>query len=111
MNKQVLAAALVAFGLAASGSALAQETMSHDAMHAQDDMAMRATMLCRPAHTGEKATVMSGQSELVCKQAAEMMHKPNPGPDLSKSLTADQVNAAWQQWVRTMILVPTPGGG
>lgn len=107
MNKQLIAAALVAFGLTASGQALAQQPMTG----AKDDMTMRATMLCRPAHTGEKATMMAGSSEMVCKQVSDMTQKPNPGPDLSKSLTADQVNAAWQQWVRTMILVPTPGGG
>ncbi|HTJ28281.1 MAG TPA: hypothetical protein VMA36_19135 [Candidatus Limnocylindria bacterium] len=109
MNKQLIAAALVAFGLTASGTALAQ-SMSPDTMHAQDDMTMRATMVCRPAHSGEKATMMAGKSGMVCKQVGDMMQKPNPGPDISGSLTAEQVNAAWQQWVRTMIIVPTPGG-
>jgi hypothetical protein len=111
MNKQLIAAALVAFGLTASGSALAQQPMSNDAMHAQDDMTMRATMFCRPAHTGEKANMMAGQNGMVCKPVDEMKQKANPGPDVSKALSADQVNAAWQQWVRTMIVVPTPGGG
>jgi hypothetical protein len=55
--------------------------------------------------------MMAGSSEMVCKSVSDMTQKTNPGPELSKSLTGDQINAAWQQWVRTMIVVPTPGGG
>jgi hypothetical protein len=107
-------AALVAFGFAASGVAIAQTTephpMSSGAMGMQDDMSMRATMVCRPVHQGEKGTMKNGKTDMVCKSIGDMMQKPNMGPDTS-GLSADQINAAWQQYLRSVIIVPTLGGG
>jgi hypothetical protein len=115
MNKHVTVAALVAFGFAASGVAIAQtmapSPMSSGAMGAQDDMSMRATMVCRPVHQGEKGTMRNGKIEMVCKSIGDMMQKPNMGPETSGGLTSDQINAAWQQYFRSVIIVPTLGGG
>jgi hypothetical protein len=110
MNKRLAATALLACGFAASGIALAQTTPP-GSMGAQDDMSMRATMVCRPVHQGEKSTMKAGNTAMVCKSVGDMMQKQNLGPDLSGALTPDQVNAAWQQYIRSVIVVPTLGGG
>jgi hypothetical protein len=110
MKKHLAASALAAFGFAVSGIALAQTT-APSPMAGQDDMSMRATMVCRPAHQGEKGTMKAGKTDMVCKSVGDMMQKPNPGPDLSGALTPDQINAAWQQYLRSVIIVPTLGGG
>jgi len=75
--------------------------------------AMAATMMCRPAAQGERANAMmmgATKTELVCKAmpaAAQMMH----GPDLSKALTVQQVDAAWRAYVESMMSVTGGGGG
>jgi hypothetical protein len=58
-------AALLAVGSAAFA---ADDAMAKpDAMMAKPDTTM-ATMLCRPAAAGEKATAMMGTSSIVCKK-------------------------------------------
>jgi hypothetical protein len=66
--KNTIASIACATALLALGSAaFADDAMGKpDAMMAKPDTTM-ATMLCRPAAAGEKATAMMGASGIVCK--------------------------------------------
>ena len=110
MTTRFLSAAFACAALAMPGLALADDAMSHDAM-APSKM---ATMVCRPAAAGEKPTamMMNGTTGLVCKamDPAKMMKKGS-GPDLSHALSADQVDAAWRQFVQQAVMIPGGTGG
>ena len=111
MKKTISAIAACAV-LAMPALALADTPMAgHDAMMAKP---AAATMLCRPAAAKEKPTamMMDGKTAIVCKTMdAMMMMKGKGGPDLSKALTPDQVDAAWRDYIATMIGVPGGTGG
>jgi hypothetical protein len=104
--------ACAALLLAAPTVALADDAMKGD--HMAMKPAAKA-MICREAQAGEKGNAMmaGGHTSLMCKSVASMMHDGKiVGPDLSKALTTDQVNAAWQAWVSAQFAIPaTPGGG
>lgn len=110
-NLLKVALAAVAIGLL-PGAAFAEDAMKGDHMKMAPAM---GTMICRVAASGEKgnAMMMAGQKPLMCKTVAAMMHDGKiSGPDLSKALTTEQVNAAWQAWISAKFSVPaTPGGG
>ena len=113
MKKSLLSAAFACAALAMPGLALADDAMmGHDAMAAPK----MATMVCRPAAAGEKPTAMTMGAEktgLVCKPAAmaEMMKKKGFGPDLSRGLSAEQVDAAWRQFIQQAVSIPGGTGG
>ncbi len=81
-----------------------------------DQSAMMASFVCRPALANETANakMMDSSTTLVCKPfaVAERMSNgsmktignvtvkaPQPGPDFSHALTAQQANAAYNAWV------------
>jgi hypothetical protein len=111
MKKSLLSAAFACAALAMPGLALADDAMTgHDAMAAPK----MATMVCRPAAAGEKpsAMMMGGKTGLVCKPVAmEKMMKKGAGPDLSHALSADQVDAAWRQFIQQAVAIPGGTGG
>lgn len=76
--------------------------------------ALEATVVCRPATAKEhgNAMMMAGHAMMTCKPIAFM--KPTAkeaefGPDLSKTLTPEQIDAAWRTWVEKQLSV-LPGG-
>jgi hypothetical protein len=90
MNRPLLFAALLA------GAVLAPQVALADAMSSNDMMsAAGSTMVCRAAHTDEKATATTADTHtpLVCKTVD--MKK---APDMSKMTTPAQVDAAWRQF-------------
>ena len=104
MLKMVLSAAIAAAALVPVAS-FADDAMGH-AMPAPE---MMGTMVCRTAHAGEKpsATMMGQGTALVCKPVADMMKAGKmAGPDLSKALTSQQADEAWQKWVAQVLVVP-----
>jgi hypothetical protein len=114
MTKSFLAAALACAALAMPGLALADDAMGGTAM-TNHDMSKMATMVCRHAAAGEKptATMADGsKTALVCKTVSmEKMMKKGAGPDLSHALSADQVDAAWRQFVQQAVSIPGGTGG
>jgi hypothetical protein len=70
--------------------------------------AMDATMMCRPAMTGEKATAMMGTKGIVCK-AMPKMDMSKMGPD-TKGMSAAEADAAWRKWLSEMMAIPMAGG-
>lgn len=74
-----------------------------------------ATYICRPAETGETATatMTAGATKLECRSFAVAMRRgdgtlktigsltvrPQPGPDLSHALTAQQIQDACAAWL------------
>ena len=115
MTIRMLSAAFACAALAMPGLALADDAMGGNAM-SHDAMApgKMATMVCRPAAAGEKPTamMMNAKTGLVCKamDPAKMMKKGG-GPDLSHALSADQVDAAWRQYIQQAIQIPGGTGG
>lgn len=117
MTKGMIAAAFACAALAMPAVALADDAMSggsmkHDAMGS----GKMATMVCRAAAPNEKPTAMmmgDTKKPLVCKTISpdKMMHKGTGGPDLSKALSAEQVDAAWREFIQSQIMVPANGGG
>jgi hypothetical protein len=84
---------------------------------------MSATLVCRPALANEAASakMVASATLLVCRPLAISMRmsdgsmktigsaavKPQPGPDFSKALTAEQINEAYNRWVeRTLHIDP-----
>lgn len=82
-----------------------------------------ATYICRPAETGETptATMSAGATKLECRSFAVAMRRgdgttkligsstvrPQPGPDLSHALTAQQIQDACAAWLyRVMNIEP-----
>jgi hypothetical protein len=115
VKKSLISAAFACAALAMPGLALADDAMGgHDAMSAKPPATM-ATMLCRPAAAGEKPTAMmmgDKKTAIVCKPMnPAMMMKKGSGPDLSKALTTEQVDAAWRAYIQSVILVPGGTGG
>ena len=115
MTKSFLTAAFACAALAMPAVALADDAMSGNAMsHDATASHTMATMICRPAAAGEKPTamMMNGKTGLVCKamDPAKMMKKGG-GPDLSHALSADQVDAAWRQFIQQAIQIPGGTGG
>ncbi len=111
--KSLISAVAACAVLAMPALALA-DTMGHDAMPASA-MSTHGTMICRAATEKEKPSAMmmgATQTPIVCKKMQpDMMMKGHAGPDLSKALTPEQVDAAWRAWVVQMISVPGNGGG
>jgi hypothetical protein len=110
--KNSLISAVAACAVLAMPALAMADAMGHDAMSAPG---AHATMMCRPATAKEKPTAMmmgSTKTELVCKSIPpDTMMKGKGGPDLSKALSAEQVDAAWRTWIVNMISVPGNGGG
>ncbi|MDB5070788.1 MAG: hypothetical protein JWM87_1899 [Candidatus Eremiobacteraeota bacterium] len=109
MKKSLISAAFACAALAMPGLALADDAMSAKAP------AKMATMVCRPAAAGEKPSAMmmgDAKTAIVCKtMKPEMMMKKGGGPDLSKALTAEQVDAAWRAYIQSAIMIPGGTGG
>jgi hypothetical protein len=116
MKKSLLSAAFACAALAMPGLAFADDAMggpSHDAMSSSK---MMATMVCRHAAPGEKPTaMMTGDTKtaLVCKTISPemMMKKHMMGPDTSHALSAEQVDAAWRQFLQQAVMIPGGTGG
>lgn len=113
MTKSVLAAAFACAALSLPGLARADDAMGHGAMATAP--AKMATMVCRPAASGEKpSAVMMGEAKtsLVCKaiSPAKMMKKGS-GPDLSHALSAEQADAAWREYLSSAVSIPGGTGG
>jgi len=70
--------------------------------------AMQATMMCRPAMSGEKPSAMMGSKGIVCKSMAKPTSKM--GPDVT-GMTGAQADAAWRSWLSLMMAVPETAGG
>jgi hypothetical protein len=116
MKKSLISAAFACAALAMPGLALADDAMGgHDAMNkASMAPAKMATMICRAASSGEKPTAMMAGSKtgIVCKTMnPEAMMKKGGGPDLSKALSAEQVDAAWRAYIQSMVTIPGGTGG
>lgn len=115
MTTRFLSAAFACAALAMPGLALADDAMGGNAM-THDAMASKkmATMICRPAAAGEKPTamMMNGKTGLVCKAMDPVkMMKKGGGPDLSHALSADQVDAAWREFIQQAVQIPGGTGG
>ena len=109
MKKMMISAAFACATLAMPAFAMADDAMkSHDAMMAGPPAAM---MICRPATAKEtpSAMTMGTKTPLTCKSVPAAVVKK--GPDLSRALSAEQVNAAWRAFVESMIQVGGDGGG
>jgi hypothetical protein len=114
MKKMLVSVALACTALALPGFALADDAMkAHGAMPGA-----MTTMLCRPAMAEDKTTQMLTMTadkkavKVVCMTMTPAMHeKAKHGPDLSKALSADQVDAAWRAFLNSMMVVPATGGG
>jgi hypothetical protein len=105
--KNTLALLAVCTGLIAlPASALAADTMMKAS---PSPMAMHATMMCRPAMAGEKATAMMGTEGIVCKTLPKMAPGKMMGPG-TKADSAAAEDAAWQKWLSEMMAVPSSGG-
>jgi hypothetical protein len=90
--------------------------MGAPALAADDSMAkkpnpemMEATMMCRPAMTGEKPTAMMGTKGVVCKTMAKMDSK-KMGPKTA-GMTVEQADAAWRAWLEQVMMIQNSGGG
>lgn len=79
------------------------------AADAMSSAAMDATMMCRPAMSGEKATAMMGSKAIVCK-AIPKMPMSKMGPDTT-GMDSAQAAAAWHRWLSLMMAVPETAGG
>ena len=110
MKKMMMtAAAFACAALTMPALAMADDAMkSHDAMMAGPPAAM---MICRTAAAKEtpSAMTMGTKTPLTCKSVPAAMVKK--GPDLSRALSAEQVDAAWRTFVESMIHVGGDGGG
>jgi hypothetical protein len=109
MTSRFVSALAATVLLSMPGAVLAQTAMHDDAMHG--DAAMHASMVCREAVAGEKpnAMMMAGSKGMVCKSLAKEMSAKRMGPDLSGALTPAQIDAAWQKWLNTVIVIPMTG--
>ncbi len=111
MKKMLMSAVFACAALAMPGFALAEDAMQgHDAMKAHDAVAAsQAMMIYRPATAQETPTAMTTNTKtaLVCKTVSHDIMKK--GPDLSKALTPEQVDAAWRKFFDAAMIVT--GGG
>jgi hypothetical protein len=107
--KITLIAATVAAAVAVPAWGMAADPMAKGVRAAMAP----ATMVCRPTQSGEQpnAMLMAGKQALVCKSVVAMMKDNKPaGPDLSKALTPEQIDAAWRTWATAMMQVGGGGG-
>jgi hypothetical protein len=108
MTKTTLALA-VATTLATSAIALAQSAAP--APSAADPQ-LAATMMCRPATTGEPETAKhTTGTSLICKKmdgVAMITGKSGPKTD---GLSAPQVDAAWRDFIYRAVIVRSGDGG
>lgn len=107
ITRRHVAALALPLALLAVGTTVLAQTAMHPAK--------MATMICRPAQSGEtaNAATIGTTTELVCEPFAMSMRmsdgtmmtignvtvKANPGPDFSGALTAQQAKAAYNKWV------------
>jgi hypothetical protein len=103
--KNTLALLAVCTGLIA----LPATALAADTMMKASPMAMDATMLCRPAMAGEKATAMMGTKGIVCKMLPKMAPGKMMGPGMKADSAASE-DAMWQHWLMEMMAVPMSGG-
>ena len=109
MKKHLLALAGLVAVAGAPFPAFAADSMM--AGHAMAGPAM-ATMVCREAKTAEKPNAMMAKTGLICKAIpATAMAHGEVGPDLSKALTSQQIEAAWKAYLEKQFSVPAPTGG
>jgi hypothetical protein len=112
MRKVLMAAAIVAV-TSVPMVASADDAMATGRPTTTGPAAM-ATMVCRPAAAGETPTamMMASQKPIVCKPVAMMMKdgKLMNGPNLSRTLTPEQMEAAWDAWIMSMFAVGGGGG-
>jgi hypothetical protein len=113
MTKGSIAAALACAALAMPWPALADDAMGGGSMMKHDTSSM-ATMMCRHAKPGEKPTAMmagDAKTGLVCKtMQPDMMMKKDAGPKTA-GMTAEQVDAAWRQYIQNISVIPGGTGG
>jgi hypothetical protein len=109
MNKLVIAAVSGCAVVAMSALAFAQAGQNS----AKPDPALLATMACRPSLAAEKPNAKVGAVAVICKSmpVAKMMMSEHGGPDLSKALSADQVDHAWRDFVTAQLLIRSGDGG
>jgi hypothetical protein len=101
MKSPLAALALGASLLAIPGAILAEAP----AMAPMKPPAMGATMVCRPAATGEKATAMMGAKGIVCKSMAPMMK----GGMMMVPDTKSAADKVWSNWLQQAVTVPRAG--
>jgi hypothetical protein len=101
MMKRTLLGALAAMAM------LGAPAFADDAMAKKP--AMDATMMCRPAMTGEKPTAMMGTKGIVCKSMPKMAPGKMMGPD-TKGMTPAQADEAWRKWLEQMMQVQSGNG-
>ena len=111
MNTRSIAVAFAAAALSMPGVAFAQAMSGDHAM--AHDSAMMGTMLCRAAHAGEKPTAMTvgGDKGIVCKTIQPDMMIKSHGPKITPSMTSEQVDAAWREYLQQISVVPGGTGG
>jgi len=112
MMKTILAAAIATASLAMPGVALADDAMGSGAMRHDASM---ATMLCRAAKPGEKPTALmvgDDKKPIVCKTVQpDMMMMKDHGPKITRTMSADDVDAAWRSYVQSILLMNGANGG
>jgi hypothetical protein len=78
--------------------------------YASPDMAMDATMICRPATAKEKPMAMMGTKGMVCKTMdTKMMMSPTMGPKVA-GMDSAKTDAAWRAWVQQMLVIQSATG-
>jgi hypothetical protein len=112
MNKSLISAIAACTALAIPAAAMSQAA---SVPPSPSSSAMNATMMCRPAMPNEKPSAIlmgvSPRTAIVCKSMpSDVMTKDKSGPDLSKALSADQVDAAWRSYINSIFVVPGGGG-
>jgi hypothetical protein len=107
MTKRLFTAALACAALAMPAAALADDAMGGNAMsHDAMANAKPATMMCRPAAAGEKATATmtnGSKTALVCK--------PISMDKMKTMMPKGADEAAWRQFVEQAIMIPGGTGG
>jgi hypothetical protein len=96
-----LAAATVLGTLAIAPAETARATTDHS---------QAATMLCRPAAAGERATVMTSKSPLICKKMDGAGMIDGKGCPKISGLSAAQVDAAWRELIYSTVMVRSGDG-
>jgi len=93
-------------------SALALADVAPSNVKAQD-RTLVATMFCRAATAAERPAATIGSVAVVCKKmpVGMLVMSGQGGPDLSKALSAEQVDRAWREFVTSALMVRTGDGG
>jgi hypothetical protein len=84
---------------------------SADTAHTTTDEQHAATMLCRPAATGERPTAMTTKSPLICKKMDGAGMINGKGCPKIAGLSAAQVDAAWRELMYSTVIVRSGDGG